>query len=114
MKLGFVGAGNMATGHRTRARAAEGEPGRARGDAVRRRGAGARAAGGRGGRRGGARRPTARLADAADLVVLAVKPNVLDDVARDLVEAGTPVISILAGTSLERLAAALPGSSWCA
>jgi len=42
-------------------------------------------------------------------VVLAVKPNVLDAVAEDLVEAGTPVVSILAGTSLERLAEALPG-----
>ena len=59
---------------------------------------------------GGEALPSNReVADAADLVVLAVKPNVLDDVAPDLVEAGTPVISILAGTSLERLAEALPG-----
>jgi pyrroline-5-carboxylate reductase len=49
------------------------------------------------------------LAEEADLVLLAVKPNVLDAVAEDLVEAGTPVVSILAGTSLERLSAALPG-----
>jgi pyrroline-5-carboxylate reductase len=49
------------------------------------------------------------LAEAADLVVLAVKPAVLDSVAGDLVEAGTPVLSILAGTSLDRLAEALPG-----
>ena len=41
--------------------------------------------------------------------MLAVKPNVLDEVAPDLVEAGTPVISILAGTTLERLREALPG-----
>jgi len=49
------------------------------------------------------------LADGSDLVILAVKPNVLDEVAPDLVQAGTPVLSILAGTSLERLHEALPG-----
>jgi len=49
------------------------------------------------------------LADNADLVVLAVKPTVLDEVAPDLIQAGTPVISILAGTSLETLHEALPG-----
>jgi pyrroline-5-carboxylate reductase len=49
------------------------------------------------------------LADNADLVVLAVKPNVLDEVAPDLVQAGTPVLSILAGTSLKTLHEALPG-----
>ncbi len=51
----------------------------------------------------------AAVADGADLVVLAVKPNVLDEVAPDLVQAGTPVLSILAGTTLERLHEALPG-----
>jgi pyrroline-5-carboxylate reductase len=49
------------------------------------------------------------VADQADLVILAVKPTVLDEVAPDLVEAGTPVLSILAGTSLKRLHEALPG-----
>src|SRR5690349_15634917 len=49
------------------------------------------------------------LADKSDLVVLAVKPNVLDEVAPDLRQAGTPVLSILAGTTLERLHEALPG-----
>jgi pyrroline-5-carboxylate reductase len=49
------------------------------------------------------------LADGSDLVVLAVKPNVLDEVAPDLIQAGTPVLSILAGTSLETLHQALPG-----
>jgi len=49
------------------------------------------------------------LAEAADLVVLAVKPSVLDEVAPELVEAGTPVVSILAGTTLETLQGALPG-----
>ena len=55
------------------------------------------------------------VADGADLVVLAVKPNVLDEVAPDLVEAGTPVLSILAGTTLETLHEALARASiWCA
>jgi len=49
------------------------------------------------------------LADASDLVVLAVKPNVLDEVAPDLVQSGTPVLSILAGTPLATLHEALPG-----
>ncbi len=53
------------------------------------------------------------VAEAADMVLLAVKPNVLDEVAADLVEAGTPVISILAGTSLERLQrGAARASTW--
>jgi pyrroline-5-carboxylate reductase len=49
------------------------------------------------------------LADNSDLVVLAVKPNVLDEVAPDLIQAGTPVLSILAGTPLKTLHEALPG-----
>ncbi len=49
------------------------------------------------------------VAAAADLVVLAVKPSVLDEVAGELADAGRPVISILAGTPLERLEEALPG-----
>jgi pyrroline-5-carboxylate reductase len=108
MKVGFVGAGNMATSLARGWAAAGGEPGapeamlfadadpqRAQqlaeevgGEAVK----GNRAA-----------------AEAADLVVLAVKPNVLEAVAEELVEAGTPVLSILAGTSLETLGRALPG-----
>ena len=49
------------------------------------------------------------VADGSDLVVLAVKPNVLDEVAPDLIQAGTPVVSILAGTTLKALHEALPG-----
>ena len=49
------------------------------------------------------------LAEASDLVVLAVKPNVLDEVAPELAEVGTPVVSILAGTTLDSLQQALPG-----
>ena len=50
------------------------------------------------------------VAEAADLVVLAVKPTVLDEVAGDLEGTGVPVISILAGTTLDRLQEALPGT----
>ncbi len=108
MKLGFVGAGNMATGIARGLAAARGEPGApdamlfADANAERAR----EVAGEVGGEALGSNR---EVADAADLVVLAVKPNVLDEVAPDLVEAGTPVISILAGTSLGRLGEALPG-----
>jgi pyrroline-5-carboxylate reductase len=49
------------------------------------------------------------VADGSDLVILAVKPNVLAEVAPDLVQAGTPVLSILAGTTLKTLHEALPG-----
>jgi pyrroline-5-carboxylate reductase len=49
------------------------------------------------------------VADDSDLVVLAVKPNVLDEVAPDLVQSGTAVLSILAGTPLKALHEALPG-----
>ncbi|HET8565261.1 MAG TPA: pyrroline-5-carboxylate reductase [Solirubrobacterales bacterium] len=49
------------------------------------------------------------IARRADLVVLAVKPGVLDDVAAQLAEA-KQVFSVLAVVSLERLEAALPGA----
>lgn len=108
MKLGFIGAGNMATGLARGLASARGEPGApdqmlfADANAERAREVAAEV----GGEALGSNRA---VADAADLVVLAVKPNVLDAVAGDLVEAGTPVLSILAGTSLERLGQALPG-----
>lgn len=108
MKLGFIGAGNMATGLARGLASARGEPGApdqmlfADANAERAREVAAEV----GGEALGSNRA---VADAADLVVLAVKPNVLDAVAGDLVEAGTPVLSILAGTSLERLRQALPG-----
>src|SRR5256885_1425497 len=108
MKVGFVGSGNMAGGLARGWAAARGEAGapeamlfsdadpeRARvlaedvgGEAI---------------------ESNVAVADGSDLVVLAVKPNVLDEVAPDLVQAGTPVLSILAGTSLETLHQALPG-----
>ncbi len=108
MKLGFVGAGNMATGLARGLAAAEGEPGAP--DAMLFTDAAAEKAEALAAEVGGEAVDGARaLAEASDIVVLAVKPAVLDDVARELVDAGTPVISILAGTPLEKLAAALPG-----
>ncbi|MSO40509.1 MAG: pyrroline-5-carboxylate reductase [Solirubrobacterales bacterium] len=47
------------------------------------------------------------LAEACGLVVLAVKPAGLDAVAAEIRDAGTPVLSILGATSLERLGEAL-------
>jgi pyrroline-5-carboxylate reductase len=49
------------------------------------------------------------IAERADLVLLAVKPNRLDEVAPALAEA-REVVSVLAATSLERLRTALPGA----
>jgi pyrroline-5-carboxylate reductase len=108
MRLGFVGAGNMAGGLARGWAAAGGEPAApeamlfadadpAKAIAL------AEEVGGE------AIEGNLELADKSDLVVLAVKPNVLDEVAPDLRQAGTPVISILAGTSLETLHEALPG-----
>ncbi len=108
MRVGFVGSGNMAgglargwsaarnePGAPQRMLFADADPGRARelaeevgGDAI---------------------EGNVALADASDLVVLAVKPSVLDEVAPDLVQSGTPVLSILAGTTLHTLHEALPG-----
>jgi pyrroline-5-carboxylate reductase len=49
------------------------------------------------------------IASRADLVLLAVKPNKLEEVADELKEA-REVVSVLATTPLERLRAALPGA----
>jgi len=108
MKLGFVGAGNMAGGLARGWAAARGEPGAP--DAMTFADADPEKA-----RRladevgGDAVEGNVTLADSSDLVVLAVKPNVLDEVAPDLIQSGTPVLSILAGTTLKTLHEALPG-----
>jgi pyrroline-5-carboxylate reductase len=114
MRIGFIGAGNMATGIARGWAAAADEEGApetmlftdaaaekaaALADEISGRGIPGEAV-------DGAR----ALAEASDLVVLAVKPNVLDEVAGELRETGVPVISILAGTDLERLQQALPGT----
>jgi pyrroline-5-carboxylate reductase len=109
MRLGFVGAGNMAGGLARGWAAARGEPGApeamlfadadaAKAEALAEQVDGEAVVG------------NLDLADRSDLVVLAVKPNVLDEVAPDLRQAGTPVLSILAGTTLKRLHEALPGT----
>ena len=51
----------------------------------------------------------AELAERADVVVLAVKPAKLDDVARELVEVKA-IVSLLGATSLERVSAVFPGA----
>jgi pyrroline-5-carboxylate reductase len=108
MRVGFVGSGNMAGGLARGWAAARGESGAPESmlfsDADPER---ARALAEEVG--GEAVEGNVVVADGSDLVVLAVKPNVLDEVAPDLVQAGTPVLSILAGTSLETLHEALPG-----
>jgi pyrroline-5-carboxylate reductase len=50
----------------------------------------------------------AEIASQADLVLLAVKPNKLEEVAPELAEA-KEIVSVLAATPLERLRLALPG-----
>jgi pyrroline-5-carboxylate reductase len=108
MRLGFIGAGNMAGGLARGWAAARGEPGApdamlfADADPAKARDLAEEVA-------GEAIEGNVAVADGSDLVVLAVKPNVLDEVAPDLVQAGTPVVSILAGTTLETLHEALPG-----
>jgi pyrroline-5-carboxylate reductase len=108
MKLGFVGAGNMAGSLARGWAAAQGEPSApeallfADADTQKAREL-AEEVGGE------AIEGNVALADNSDLVILAVKPKVLDEVAPDLVQAGTPVLSILAGTSLQTLHRALPG-----
>ncbi len=108
MRVGFVGAGNMGGGLARGWAAARGEPDAPEAmlfaDADHER---ARAIAGEVG--GEAMEGNLAVADGSDLVILAVKPNALDEVAPDLVQAGTPVLSILAGTSLKTLHEALPG-----
>ncbi|HEX5822180.1 MAG TPA: pyrroline-5-carboxylate reductase [Solirubrobacterales bacterium] len=108
MRVGFIGAGNMAGGLARGWAAAGGETGApegmlfadadpAKAEALAKEVGGEALAG------------NVAVADGSDLVVLAVKPNVLDEVAPDLIQAGTPTLSILAGTTLETLHRALPG-----
>jgi pyrroline-5-carboxylate reductase len=109
MKVGFIGAGNMATGLARGWALASDEPAApeamlfADADAGR-----AQAAAGEVG--GKVVKGNRALADAADLVVLAVKPNVLGSVAQELEGAQKPIVSILAGTNLKTLQGALPGA----
>lgn len=58
---------------------------------------------------GGEVASNAEIASRADLVLLAVKPNKLENVAPELTDA-KEVVSVLAATPLERLRSALPGA----
>jgi len=58
---------------------------------------------------GGEVASNAEIASQADLVLLAVKPDKLEEVAPELDEA-REIVSVLAATSLERLRAALPAA----
>jgi pyrroline-5-carboxylate reductase len=108
MKVGFVGSGNMAGGLARGWAAASGEAGAP--DAMLFADADPDKAEALASELGGeAMEGNVSVADGSDLVVLAVKPNVLDEVAPDLVQAGTPVLSILAGTTIKTLREALPG-----
>jgi pyrroline-5-carboxylate reductase len=108
MRVGFVGAGNMGGGLARGWAAASGEPGAPEtmlfADADPKRAEALAAEVG-----GEAVEGNLAAAKNADLVILAVKPNILDEVAPDLKQAGTPVLSILAGTTLKTLHEALPG-----
>jgi pyrroline-5-carboxylate reductase len=53
------------------------------------------------------------VAEGSDVVVLAMKPAGLDGVAAEIGGIDGPVVSLLAATSLERIAAAFPGAAVC-
>ena len=99
MVIGFIGSGNMA------AAMARGWAGEVEGMLFSDSGSG-RAAG-LAEELGGEVASNAELAARADLVVLAVKPAKLDEVAPEL-GAAKAVVSILAATPLERLQGAFP------
>jgi pyrroline-5-carboxylate reductase len=105
MKLGFAGAGNMAGAMARGWAAGPGGPeamlfcdvdaARAEALAV---------------DVGGETRPSLReLADASDVVVLAVKPAALEAVAEELEHRAPPLLSVLAVTPIARIAEAFPG-----
>jgi pyrroline-5-carboxylate reductase len=106
MILGFAGAGNMAGAMARGWAGAEGGPeGMLFCDLDRERAAAL--AGDVGGE---TRESLAQLGLDSDVVVLAVKPAALDDVAAELSGHAAAVLSVLAATSTERLAAAFPGT----
>jgi pyrroline-5-carboxylate reductase len=63
-----------------------------------------------GGRAAGSNRG---LAEGSDVVVLAMKPAGLDRLAAEIGDIGGPVVSLLAATSLDRVAAAFPDAAVC-
>lgn len=108
MKVGFAGSGNMAAAMARGWAAAmrAGEEGAPSGLAFTDSGSG-RAARLATELDGEAMDGNAELAGACDLVVLAVKPAGLEAIAGEISDAGTPVLSVLGATSLERLGEAL-------
>lgn len=101
MIIGFVGSGSMA------AALARGWAGEFEGMLFSDSGSGR--AGALAGELGGEAVANEEIARRADLVLLAVKPNKLEEVAPELGEA-KEVVSVLAAVPLERLRAALPGA----
>src|SRR6478735_8043687 len=101
MKLGFIGAGNMATalarGIGEPVFANDVVPGKA--EAL------VEAVGGE------ALETPAYVADAADAVVLAHKPAQLDEVAADIRDRTSLVVSILGGVPTAKIEAAYPNAS---
>lgn len=98
MKIGLIGAGNMA---RALARG-WGEPVLATDGGSGRAAALVEELGGE------VCQSNAQLAERADLIVLAVKPYQLDSVAAEIAGSARRVISVLGGTSVEQLRKALP------
>ena len=104
MKIGFVGSGSMAAAMArgwSKAKAFDAELAFSDGGS----GRAAELAADVGGK---AVTSNAELAGASDLVVLAVKPAILAEVAAEIAGAGKPVVSLLGATSLRRLEEALP------
>src|SRR3954447_10940039 len=101
MIVGFVGSGNMAA---AMARGWKGEL-----DGVLFSDSGSGRAAGLAAELGGEVAANREIAARADLVVVAVKPAKLGEVAPELADAGA-IVSILAAVPLERLRAAFPGA----
>ena len=105
MKIGFAGAGNMAAAMARGWARADGGPEAMlfcdldadRAQAL------AEEVGGE------PRRDLSSLAAGSDVLVLAVKPVGLDTVAAELGHAAPPILSVLAATTLDRIAEAFPG-----
>jgi pyrroline-5-carboxylate reductase len=98
MRVGLIGSGNMA-----RAMA------RGWGDAVLCSDSGSGRAAELAGELGGRAASNVEVADASDLVVLCHKPYQLEQVADEIRDHVTAVVSVLGGTSAEALHAAYPG-----
>jgi pyrroline-5-carboxylate reductase len=105
MRIGFAGAGNMAGAMARGWAAGEGGP-----DAMLFRDVDADRAAALAESVGGETRPSlAELAADSDVVLLAVKPAALDEVASELGGEAPAVVSVLAATPVARIAEAFPG-----